>query len=208
MNPLNIQLKKKYRITAQLYDILDWYWECQYRKWRPKLVADVSGRALEAGVGTGKNLPYYSSNVTLTGFDLSPHMVKRAKAQAAKAACRANIIEEDASALKSIPDARFDWYISTFMYCVMPDLIQPQALRQMARVLVPGGRFKIVEMIYSKQNRLRLRQSLFAPFVEMVYGARFDRHTMEHIQENPDLKIEKTSFLKDDTYLLIEGFRK
>jgi len=49
---------------------------------------------------------------------------------------------------------------------------------------------------------------LFAPFVEKVYGARFDRKTVQYIEESAELEITGKRFLKDDVYLLIEGARK
>ena len=54
---------------------------------------------------------------------------------------------------------------------------------------------------------IRKRQELFAPFVEKVFGARFDRHTLSHIRRNKKLRITKTYFLKEDVYLVIEGER-
>jgi len=63
-------------------------------------------------------------------------------------------------------------------------------------------------MIYSKNKKIRKRQEFFAPFVEAVYGARFDRNTLRYLKQSPKLKVTKTSFLKDDVYLLIEGVRQ
>src|SRR4051812_3747678 len=42
-----------------------------------------SGRILDAGVGTGMSLPYYKSDHRVTGIDLSPEMLARAKTRAA-----------------------------------------------------------------------------------------------------------------------------
>ncbi len=66
----------------------------------------------------------------------------------------------------------------------------------------------ILEMLYSRNPRLLRRQKLFTPFVEMVYGARFDRRTLEHLRENNGLEILQTRYLKADTYLLIEGRKR
>jgi ubiquinone/menaquinone biosynthesis C-methylase UbiE len=89
----------------------------------------------------------------------------------------------------------------------MPDPLQPLAIAQFARILKPGGRFRLLEMVYSKNPRLRRRQELFAPFVERVYGARFDRNTLSHLRQATQLRLLNTRFLKHDTYLLIEGER-
>jgi hypothetical protein len=40
-----------------------------------------------------------------------------------------------------------------------------------------------------------------------VYGAGFDRDTLTHVQNNKDLKVLGTRYLKADTYLLIDGMR-
>jgi len=103
---------------------------------------------------------------------------------------------------------QYDWIISTFLCCVMPDEFQPMALEQFSRVLKPGGKFRLLEMIYSKNRKIRRRQEFFTTFVEKVYGARFDRKTVQYIEESAELDIISKRFLKDDVYLLIEGARK
>jgi len=90
----------------------------------------------------------------------------------------------------------------------MPDDLQERAIEQFGRVLKPGGRFRLLEMVFSKNKKIRRKQELFAPFVEKVYGARFDRNTLNYITRSSALKVINTSFLKDDVYLLIEGMRR
>jgi len=203
----NLFLQEKYEATASFYDILDYPWERMYRKWRPTLVGDLRGKILEAGIGTGKNLKFYHEDVELTGIELSKHMLSKAEKRKAGARCKVKLINEDATVMQSINSNQFDWIFSTFMCCVMPDEIQDLAIEQFGRVLKQGGRFRLLEMVYSKNKAIRKRQDFFAPFVEKVYGARFDRDTLRHIEQSSNLKVTNTSFLKDDTYLLIEGTR-
>ncbi|MFH1267725.1 MAG: class I SAM-dependent methyltransferase, partial [Planctomycetota bacterium] len=198
----------KYQVTSWFYDILDYPWERQYRRWRPSLLEDVTGSVLEAGVGTGRNLRCYRPEVRLTAIDLSPGMMRIAKRRARKAACTIRFLCLDATRLSGVPPNHFDWYLATFLFCVMPDELQPAALAEMVRVLKPGGRFKILEIIYSNHPHLLKRQKLLAPFVERVYGARFDRHTLEHLRQNDGVEVSQTRFLKADTYLLIEGCKR
>jgi len=206
-NEKNVFLQNKYSVTAFFYDILDYPWERRYRKWRPVLAGDLLGKVLEAGVGTGRNLEFYHPDVELLGIELSKHMLHKAERRKAKARCDVTLINEDATVMSSIPSGQFDWVFSTFMCCVMPDEIQALAIEQFARVLKPGGRFRLLELVYSKNARIRKKQEAFAPFVEKVYGARFDRNTLQHIESSAELTVSNTSFLKDDTYLLIEGIR-
>ncbi|PIP65626.1 class I SAM-dependent methyltransferase [Candidatus Peregrinibacteria bacterium CG10_big_fil_rev_8_21_14_0_10_49_16] len=201
-------LARKYRVISWFYDILDYPWERQYRHWRPLFLKDVDGTVLEAGVGTGRNLRHYPLKVHVTGIDLSPEMLTIAKRSARKAACSVTLLQQDAVSLRDVPSDHFDWYIATFLYCVLPDELQPRALEEMIRVLKPGGRFKLLEIVYSKNENLRRRQERVVPFVEKLYGARFDRHTLEYLKRNDHIEILSARFLKADTYLLIEGRRK
>ncbi len=207
LNEKNIFLQSKYNVTAFFYDILDYPWERRYRKWRPALVGDLRGKVLEAGVGTGRNLAFYHQDVELLGIELNTHMLRKAKKRKAKARCDVTLINEDATVMSSVPSGQFDWVFSTFMCCVMPDDVQALAIEQFARVLKPGGQFRLLEMVYSKNERIRKKQAAFAPFVEKVYGARFDRNTLRYLEQSATLTVNSTSFLKDDTYLLIEGVR-
>ncbi len=203
----NMLLQAKYNIMAAFYDILDYPWERVYRRWRPTLTGDVRGRVLEAGVGTGRNLKYYNKGASVVGIDLSDAMLAKAAKRARGAACPVELIHADATAMGSVDSASFDWVLSTFMCCVMPDELQPLAIEEFARVLKPGGRFRLLELVYSKDKKIRKKQELFAPLVEKLYGARFDRRTLDYLINSPKLKVTGTTFLKDDVYLLIDGVR-
>ena len=208
MREENLSLRAKYNVTAMFYDILDYPWERIYREWRPCLLGDLRGKVLEAGVGTGRNFQHYHESIELTGVDLSDVMLRKAAKKAKKANCKIELLHDDASTMRMVESNRYDWIISTFLCCVMPDKFQPMALDQFSRVLKPGGKFKLLEMVYSKNNKIRKRQDLFSSFVEKVYGARFDRQTEKYIEESTDLEITSKRFLKDDVYLLIEGVNK
>lgn len=198
----------KYKLTAYVYDILDFPWELQYRHWRPGLVGDIRGEVMEAGVGTGRNLRYYSDDVNLTALDFSPSMLRRAMTRARGARCRVRFLCEDACRMVSVPTGHYDWVVATFLCCVIPTELQHLVVAEVSRILKPGGRFRLVEMIHSKNSTIRARQNLFAPFVRKVYGAGFDRETLRHVEESGELQVTATRFLKHDVYLLIEGIRK
>ena len=201
----NRRNRDRYGITAWFYDLLDAPWERQYRKWRPKLVGDLHGEVLEAGVGTGRNLKYYPSHVKLTALDFSPAMLRHASRRRSGAACSVRLLQDDASDMTTVEPGRYDWVVATFLCCVLPEGLQTQAIAQFERVLKPGGKFRLLEMVYSKDPVLRRRQEFFAPFVEKVYGARFDRDTHRHLSNHSGLRITAQTFIKHDTYLLIEG---
>lgn len=207
IEPTNRALRAKYAATGRFYDLLDYPFERTYRRWRPELLADVSGDVLELGVGTGHNLAYYRSDARVTGVDLSPVMLSRADKKRHRAPCPVELRLDDATRLTTVEDASFDWVHSTFMCCVMPDELQPAALAQVGRVLRPGGRFRLLEVLYSTDPQVLWVQRRVEGLVERLYGARFDRHTRQHIEREPTLEITGTRFLKWESYLLIDGRR-
>ena len=200
-------LMAKYNLTAWFYDILDYPWERQYRDWRPILLKDVRGEVLEAGVGTGRNLEHYRADVNLIGIDISPVMLRKAMKRGKAARFNHELRQEDATIMASIPSNHFDWIVSLYLCCVMPDHLQPLAIKQFERVLKPGGRFRLLDMIYSKDPKLRRRQEYFSRFIQKVYGARFDRNTLSYLENSEKLRITNTRFIKKDVYLVIEGHK-
>ena len=195
-------------LVGRLYDLLDWPFErLVYRRWRAELLDDVRGDVLEPGVGTGHNLSFYHPTVHVTGLDLSPVMLRQARSKARRLPQSFDLQVEDATTMEGVPPDRFDWVFSTFMCCVMPDELQPAALAQFGRVLKPGGRFRLLEMVYSDDPKIARWQRRVSAVVERLYGARFDRRTLEHIEKEPTLEVTSTRFLKWQSYLVIDGLR-
>ena len=69
-----------YRRIAPFYDALDLPFErWRYRALRPLLFEGLGGRLLDAGIGTGRNCAFYPVGAEVSGIDLSPAMLARAR---------------------------------------------------------------------------------------------------------------------------------
>ena len=78
--------KDLYERIAGLYDVLDYVSEFgRYRPIRRQIFSGISGRILDAGVGTGRNMPYYPAGGEVVGIDFSPAMPRRAAGRGAAA---------------------------------------------------------------------------------------------------------------------------
>jgi ubiquinone/menaquinone biosynthesis C-methylase UbiE len=112
---------------------------------RPETVARAEGEVLEVGFGTGRNLPLYPTAVkSVTGLD--PLVTEGVAAVDARvAAARFPVIRTALPADGVLPfDAgRFDCVVTTWTLCSIPDAAA--ALREMRRVLKPGGRYVFIE---------------------------------------------------------------
>ncbi|WP_026122592.1 class I SAM-dependent methyltransferase [Nocardiopsis halotolerans] len=111
---------------------------------RARLCGRARGRVLEVAVGTGHNLPYYPDGVEVTGVDLSPGMLARARARAAGLGGRVDLREGDAQDL-AFGDGEFDTVVCALALCTIPD--QYRALSEMRRVLRPGGLLLLVDHV-------------------------------------------------------------
>lgn len=115
------------------------------------------GEVLEVAVGTGRNLDHYPADAHLTGIDLSPKMLARARQRAADVRPDTDLLEADAQQLP-FDDAGFDTVVCTFSLCSIPD--DRAAVAEMARVLRPGGRLILVEHVASPSPPVRAVQWL------------------------------------------------
>jgi ubiquinone/menaquinone biosynthesis C-methylase UbiE len=122
------------------------------RDTRALLCAGARGRVLDVAVGTGHNLEYLPPSVEVTGIDLSPEMLGRARERAETLGRPVTLVEGDAQDLP-FGDGSFETVVCTLSMCAIPD--QRRALAEMYRVLVPGGRLLMVDHIEYTRAPLR-----------------------------------------------------
>lgn len=106
------------------------------------LALSTGEELLVEGCGTGLDLPLIPDGVRVTGFDLSPRMVERARRRAAALSLEARLEVADAARLP-YPDASFDAVLLHLILAIVPDPVA--CLRETARVLCPGGRVAVFD---------------------------------------------------------------
>ncbi len=195
--------KRTYDYIARIYDLLDTPFENRrYRPIRKVVFAGVGGTVLDAGVGTGRNMPYYPANGKVTGIDLSPQML--AQAERRKAAMNTDVALRQMDVTDTdFPDGHFDCVIATFLFCVLDDKDQLPALREISRISKPDGEIRILEYAYSRRPLTRFVMKLWAPWVRLMYGATFDRHTERYVEAAGFRLVEERFLFKDIIKLLV-----
>lgn len=148
---------------------------------RERLLAGASGRVLEIGGGTGNNLPLYGPAVeSLTITEPEIAMLRRLEGKAREQAPGATVLRAPAEDLPFDDDC-FDVAVSTLVLCGVDD--QPLALRELRRVLRPGGRLLFIEHVRSGDPGQARSQDRMNGLNRFVVGCDCNRPTLDSIQE-------------------------
>lgn len=185
MNPINLdatnRTRSRYQRLAPMYDLMEAFPERRYLPWRKRLWSLVRGpRVLEVGVGTGKNIEFYPPGVEVTGIDLTPGMIERARKRADALHKEVDLRLSDVQSLE-FPDNSFDTVVATFVFCSVPDPVQ--GLSEVRRVVRPGGQVLILEHMRSAQPVIGLLMDLLNPLVVRTMGANINRRTVENARQ-------------------------
>jgi ubiquinone/menaquinone biosynthesis C-methylase UbiE len=150
-----------------------------FKRFRRLTVSHASGNTLEVGVGTGKNIPHYSSDVEVTAIDFSPGMIQKAAQKKERvSAYNIRLLNMDVERL-TFPDNTFDTSISTFVFCTVPN---PQrGLIELRRVLKPGAKAMFLEHMKSRRPLINLCLYVMNLFSQPLLGTSMIRETQKNI---------------------------
>jgi ubiquinone/menaquinone biosynthesis C-methylase UbiE len=167
--------------------------EAGLRDMRKRLLADAKGRVLEIGGGTGANLPWYGPEVeSLTMTEPSTPMVRRLERRRTELGATATVLRAPAEDLP-FESGTFDVAVSTLVLCSVDD--QPRALRELRRVLRPGGTLLFFEHLRAQDpkwarqqdkmnwlNRIVVRCDCNRPTLDTIRQAGFTVTAVEHTE--------------------------
>ncbi len=158
------------------------------------LLTGLHGAILEIGPGTGANLPYFASDVRWLGVEPNPAMFPYLRGEASRLGMQVDLHAGAAERLPA-PDASQDAVVSTLVLCSVRD--PAAALREIRRVLKPGGRFIFMEHVAAPRGTsLRRWQAAIRPlWVFFGDGCHPDRETWSFIERAGfrDLHLERFS---------------
>ncbi len=155
---------------------------------RRELLADASGRTLEIGPGNGFNLQHYTAAVTeLVLCEPSPHMRGQLRRTLEDDPPPVGTWEIAEAVGEELPfdDSSFDTVVATFVLCSTPD--PALALRELARVLKPGGRYHFLEHVHRGEGTMlgRFQDLIEIPHRYVAAGCHPNRRTERLLAESP-----------------------
>jgi ubiquinone/menaquinone biosynthesis C-methylase UbiE len=165
----SVDIRARYARIARFYDLLDWPWEALYARGRRLIGAASTGLTLEVGAGTGKNFAYYRPGAHVVASDVSWPMLARARRRATPAV--QGLLIADAAHLP-LRAATIETVTATFVCCVQDDPLP--ALRELQRVLRPGGRAMFLECVLPLSGWSRRLLRLLEPLLRVLYGVHWE----------------------------------
>jgi SAM-dependent methyltransferase len=138
------------------------------RPHRERVCAGLHGRVLELGFGSGLNVPFYPDAVVAVaavepadlGWELAAERVAASSVPIERVGLDGQTVP--------LPDASCDSALSTWTLCTIPDVAA--ALREVRRILRPGGTFHFVEHGLAPDEQVRRWQHRLEPVQKRIAG--------------------------------------
>ena len=161
------EVREAYRRWAPVYDYTFGRVSMAGRRHAVEMINGSAGDVLEVGVGTGLSLPDYKPHLKITGIDLAPKMLAKARERVVKEKLGhvAGLHEMDATNLE-FDDDSFDTVVAMYVITVVPE--PEKVMRELARVTKPGGQVMLVNHFSQDDGVRGWVERQMAPFADLV----------------------------------------
>lgn len=166
------------------------------RRQRQKIVPEATGIVLEVGMGTGLNVPYYNQDNIDVIYGLEPNAksCKIAETHITKAGLNVDFIGLDGQDIP-LEKNSVDTVILTYTLCTIPDA--EKAMREMRRVLRPGGRLLFSEHGIAPDRAVQMWQKRINPIWKAMAGGCHLNRDIPALIKQGNFKLETL----DEMYL-------
>lgn len=192
---INEKIRNRYDRVSGVYDIFEQPMELMaLKRYRYDIMKDLTGKVLEVGIGTGKNIPFYPEKIDITAIDFSSRMLERARSKVEKLDRKVDFHLMDAQNM-TFSDNTFDCVFTTCVFCSVPNPVK--GLTEIRRVCKPDGRIIMLEHVRSEQRIIGALMDMLNPIIVNLYGANINRRTIDNVKAAGFLHIEEVNLLGD-----------
>ncbi|HEY2446831.1 MAG TPA: class I SAM-dependent methyltransferase [Rhizomicrobium sp.] len=155
--------------------------------YRERVIGAAEGRVLEIGAGSGLNFAFYPPAVSeILALEPDPKLICMARTK--ETSRQATFMEASAEEIP-LEDKSFDTVVTTWTLCTIPNGMQ--ALREMRRVLRPGGTLLFIEHGQAPEQRVRKWQDRVDPIWSRISGGCHLNRPIGRMIEESGFRIAK-----------------
>jgi len=173
-----MNLRDKWDRASWTYNLVTFGEDIRQGDDKRRLFAKARGRTIFVAIGTGNDVKFLPPGLDIVALDVSPSMVDKARARAARYSGRIELQVMDAQNL-TFPDESFDTAITSCTFCSVPDPVR--GLRELRRVLKPGGHLLMFEHVRSEVPMVGLFLDALT-YITRHIGPDMNRETVANVR--------------------------
>jgi ubiquinone/menaquinone biosynthesis C-methylase UbiE len=173
------ETQRKWDAASRTLDLFSFAEDRRLGPHKRRLFAKMRGATLMVGAGTGNDFKFFPQNMHIVAIDISPKMLERAARKAASYPGSIELREMDVCELE-FPEAAFDTVATACTFCSVPKPVI--GLRELHRVLKPGGQLLMFEHVRSAIGPLGILMDVMTPLCRRV-GPELNRDTVGNVQK-------------------------
>lgn len=136
---------------------------------RAEWIPHARGEVLEVGIGSGRNLPFYSREARrVIGVDPSVELQRMARERVDSGSLPVEFLTQSAEEPLPLGAGSVDTVVMTWTLCSVPSALR--ALQEMRRVLKPGGQLIFIEHGRSPDSGVVAWQDRLTPIWKRFTG--------------------------------------
>ena len=181
------------RINAAFFHCTDWYAHWKYAERKRRLFADLPLEVLEIGSGTGANMRYFRPGTRIIAAEPNRHMHDKLRQRAQRYDVDLEILSAPAEALP-LTDASVDAVVASLVLCTVE--YPRSAVREILRVLRPGGRFLCIEHVAAPADSLVgfIQRLVYRPWSWLFEGCDTHRDTADLLRTTDFSRVDIREF--------------
>lgn len=176
---MDTETQRKWDAASRTLDLFDWGDDQRLGPHKRRLFSKIRGATLMVAAGTGNDFKFFPPGQHIIAIDISPKMLERA---AQKAAAYQGTLELRVLDVCELPfaEASFDTVVTVCTFCSVPRPVV--GLRELYRVLKPGGQLLMFEHVRSKIGPFGIFLDLMTPLSQR-FGPDLNRDTVGNVQK-------------------------
>jgi ubiquinone/menaquinone biosynthesis C-methylase UbiE len=200
---MDTETQRKWDAASHTLDLFAWGDDHRLGPHKRRLFSKIRGATLMVAAGTGNDFKFFPPGQRIVAIDISPQMLERAAQKAAAYQGTIDLHVMDVCELP-FPDASFDTVVTVCTFCSVPRPVV--GLRELHRVLKPGGQLLMFEHVRSKIGPFGIFLDLMTPLSRRL-GPDLNRDTVGNVQKAGfQLRREENVYL--DIVKIIEAVKR